>query len=91
MVTGGRSRGCVGVIKNKENHKANYETINIQDATGYEVATRPDSMFTIGRGTKSWVSLSKGKGIKLSIIEEVRKRQDASLSSVIQFFALVAI
>ncbi|GFY82408.1 ribosomal protein S4 (RPS4A) family protein [Actinidia rufa] len=74
MVTGGRNRGRVGVIKNREKHKGSFETIHIQDATGHEFATRMGNVFTIGKGSKPWVSLPKGKGIKLSIIEEARKR-----------------
>ncbi|KAM7267318.1 hypothetical protein ACFE04_009484 [Oxalis oulophora] len=74
MVTGGRNRGRVGVIKNREKHKGNFDTIHIQDALGHEFATRMGNVFTIGKGTKPWVSLPKGKGIKLSIIEEARKR-----------------
>jgi small subunit ribosomal protein S4e len=35
-------------------------------------------VFTIGKGTKPWISLPKGKGIKLSIIEEAKKRLAAS-------------
>jgi small subunit ribosomal protein S4e len=34
-------------------------------------------VFTIGKGTKPWVSLPKGKGIKLTVIEEARKRAAA--------------
>ncbi|KAL2541447.1 40S ribosomal protein S4-2 [Abeliophyllum distichum] len=74
MVTGGRNRGRVGVIKNREKHKGSFETIHVQDAAGHEFATRLSNVFTIGKGTKPWVSLPKGKGIKLSIIEEARKR-----------------
>ncbi|XWS22158.1 hypothetical protein CRYUN_Cryun29cG0010800 [Craigia yunnanensis] len=74
MVTGGRNRGRVGVIKNREKHKGSFETIHIQDAAGHEFATRLGNVFTIGKGTKPWVSLPKGKGIKLSVIEEARKR-----------------
>ncbi|XP_027156122.1 40S ribosomal protein S4-like, partial [Coffea eugenioides] len=40
MVTGGRNRGWVGVIKNREKHKGSFETIHVQDATGHEFATR---------------------------------------------------
>ncbi|PWZ04589.1 CCR4-NOT transcription complex subunit 1 [Zea mays] len=29
MVTGGRNTGCVGVIKNREKHKGNFETIHV--------------------------------------------------------------
>ena len=65
MVTGGRNRGRVGVIKNREKHKGSFETIHVQDATGHEFATRMGNVFTIGKGTKPWISLPKGKGIKL--------------------------
>ncbi|XP_048446371.1 40S ribosomal protein S4 isoform X2 [Pyrus x bretschneideri] len=77
MVTGGRNRGRVGVIKNREKHKGSFETIHVQDATGHEFATRLGNVFTIGKGTKPSVSLPKGKGIKLTIIEEAKKRQAA--------------
>ncbi|KAI3874064.1 hypothetical protein MKW92_039833, partial [Papaver armeniacum] len=50
------------------------DTLHIQDSTGHEFATRLANVFTIGKGTKPWISLPKGKGIKLSIIEEARKR-----------------
>ncbi|KAF4365173.1 hypothetical protein G4B88_013070 [Cannabis sativa] len=40
MVTGGRNRGRVGVIKNREKHKGTFETIHVQDALGHEFATR---------------------------------------------------
>ena len=72
MVTGGRNRGRVGIIKSREKHKGSFETVHIQDALGHEFATRLGNVFTVGKGSKPWVSLPKGKGIKLSIIEEAR-------------------
>ncbi|KAI9115848.1 hypothetical protein K1719_012778 [Acacia pycnantha] len=78
MVTGGRNRGRVGVIKNREKHKGSFETIHVQDAAGHEFATRMGNVFTIGKGTKPWFPLPKGRGIKLSIIEEARKRLAAA-------------
>ncbi|KAF5189845.1 40S ribosomal protein S4 [Thalictrum thalictroides] len=77
MVTGGSNRGRVGAIKNREKHKGTFETIHLQDSTGHAFATRLSNVFTIGKGTKPWVSLPKGKGIKLTIIEEAKKRQAA--------------
>ena len=62
---------CVGV---------NYNSF--QDATGHEFATRLGNVFTIGKGTKPWVSLPKGKGIKLTVIEEARKRAAAAQQAV---------
>ncbi|KAJ4980929.1 hypothetical protein NE237_031766 [Protea cynaroides] len=81
MVTGGRNRGRVGVIKYKEKHKGSFDIVNIQDARGQEFVTRMGNVFTIGNGTKPWVSLPKDKGIKLSIIEEARKRLAAQAAS----------
>ncbi|WOL09501.1 40S ribosomal protein S4 [Canna indica] len=81
MVTGGRNTGRVGVIKNREKHKGSFETIHVQDATGHEFATRMGNVFTVGKGTKPWVTIPKGKGIKLSIIEEARKRLAASAAT----------
>ncbi|CAA6672106.1 unnamed protein product [Spirodela intermedia] len=81
MVTGGRNTGRVGLIKNREKHKGSFETVHIQDAAGHEFATRLGNVFTIGKGSKAWVSLPKGKGIKQSIIEEARKRAAASAAA----------
>ncbi|KAG5098108.1 hypothetical protein JHK82_047962 [Glycine max] len=64
---GGRNRGRVGVIKNREKHKGSFETIHVQDATGHEFATCMGNVFTIGKGTKPWISLPKGKRIKLGL------------------------
>ncbi|GFQ06144.1 40S ribosomal protein s4 [Phtheirospermum japonicum] len=69
------------VVMNHEKQKGNFETIHVQDAFGHEFATRLGNVFTIGKGTKSWVSLPKVKGIKMTIIEEAKKRLDAQTST----------
>jgi len=68
--------------ENREKHKGTFETIHVQDATGHEFATRLVNVFTIGKGIKPWVSLLKGKGIKLTVIEEARKRVAAAQQAV---------
>ncbi|PKI43184.1 hypothetical protein CRG98_036409 [Punica granatum] len=50
MVTGGRNRGRVGVIKNREKHKGSFETIHVQDALGHEFATQTPKW----AGSSSW-------------------------------------
>ncbi|XP_035541448.1 40S ribosomal protein S4-1-like [Juglans regia] len=80
IVTGGRNRGRVGVIKNREKHKGTFETVHIQDALGHEFASRLGNVFTIGKGTKPWVSLPKGKGIKLSLLKRQEKGFKANQS-----------
>jgi small subunit ribosomal protein S4e len=48
------------------------------DAVDNEFATCMGNVFTIGEGTKLWVSLPKDK---LSIIEEARRRHEAQAAS----------
>ncbi|PHT48356.1 40S ribosomal protein S4 [Capsicum baccatum] len=54
----------------------------VMDVLGHEFATRLGNVFTLGKGTKPWVSLPKGKGIKFSIIEEARKRLGAQSATI---------
>lgn len=77
MITGGRNAGRVGVIQRREKHKGSFEIIHIKDAAGHEFATRATNVFAIGEGNKPMISLPKGKGIKLSIVEELEKRKEA--------------
>merc|ERR1712090_17311 len=49
-------------------------TNKIQDCQGHLFATRLAYVFVIGKGNKPFISLPKGKGIKLSIAEERDKR-----------------
>ena len=77
MVTGGRNRGRIGILKHREKHKGSFEIVHVQDAAGQEFATRLSNVYTIGQGSKPWVTLPRGKGIKLSIVEEAKKRAGA--------------
>jgi len=74
MVTGGRNAGRVGIIMNREKHKGSNDIVHIKDAAGNAFATRIGNVFVIGKGNKPLVSLPKGKGIKLSILQEQEKR-----------------
>ncbi|KAG5531716.1 hypothetical protein RHGRI_026367 [Rhododendron griersonianum] len=74
-------RVLINFVDSREKHKGSFETIHVQDATGHEFATRMGNIFTIGKGSKPWVSLPKGKGIKLSIIEEAKKRHAAQVGA----------
>lgn len=70
MVTGGRNVGRVGTIKHKERHKGSFDIVHIQDSAENHFATRITNVFIIGKSGKPLVSLPKGKGIKLSILQE---------------------
>jgi small subunit ribosomal protein S4e len=74
MVTGGHNNGRVGTIIHKEKHKGSFEIVHIEDAAGNRFATRVGNIFVIGKGNKPLISLPKGKGVKLTIIQEQAKR-----------------
>lgn len=74
MITGGRNLGRVGTVVNRERHPGSFDIVHVKDSQGHVFATRLSNVFIIGKGTKAYVSLPKGKGIKLSIAEERDKR-----------------
>mmetsp|Transcript_163 Transcript_163/g.763 ORF Transcript_163/g.763 Transcript_163/m.763 type:complete len:184 (-) Transcript_163:156-707(-) len=77
MITGGRNRGRVGVIQRREKHKGSVEVVHVKDAGGHEFATRSSNTFVIGEGNKPMISLPKGKGLRLTIVEELERRKEA--------------
>jgi small subunit ribosomal protein S4e len=74
MVTGGRNMGRVGVITHRERHDGGFNIVHIKDAIDNSFATRENNVFVIG-SEKPWVSLPKGKGVKLTIAEERDRRR----------------
>lgn len=74
MITGGRNLGRIGSVTNRERHPGSFDIVHIKDSQGHSFATRLNNVFIIGKGNKPYVSLPKGKGIKLSIAEERDKR-----------------
>jgi ribosomal protein S4E len=72
MVTRGANTGRVGEITRIEKHPGSYEIIHLRDKKGADFATRVANVFVIGTSAKDGlaISLPKGKGIQLSIVEE---------------------
>lgn len=67
MVTGGRNMGRSGVIVHRERHLGGFDIVHIRDVLDRQFATRIGNVFVTGQGNKAWVSLPKGKGVKLSV------------------------
>ncbi|GMY33178.1 40S ribosomal S4-like [Fagus crenata] len=65
IVTGGRNRDRVGVIKSREKHKGSFETVHIQDALGHEFANPSWHVFTVGKGHKAMGLSPQGQGYKI--------------------------
>merc|ERR1711936_38232 len=74
MITGGHNLGRVGTITNRERHPGSFDIVHIKDALGHTFATRLSYVFIIGKGNKPYVSLPKGKGVRLTIAEERDRR-----------------
>lgn len=70
MITGGRNMGRAGVITHREKHIGGFDIVHVKDSLDRTFATRISNIFVIGEGIKPWVSLPKGKGLKLTISEE---------------------
>ncbi|ODV82476.1 Metallo-dependent phosphatase [Suhomyces tanzawaensis NRRL Y-17324] len=86
MVTGGRNMGRVGVITHREKHEGGFDLVHIKDTLENTFVTRLSNVFVIGtEAGKPYVSLPKGKGIKLSISEE-RDRRRAQSAVTISLF-----
>ncbi|XP_018419762.1 PREDICTED: 40S ribosomal protein S4, X isoform [Nanorana parkeri] len=81
MVTGGANLGRIGIITNRERHPGSFDVVHVKDANGNSFATRLSNIFVIGKGNKPWISLPRGKGIRLTIAEERDKRLAAKQTS----------
>lgn len=77
-ITGGHNLGRVGIIVKKEKHQGSFDIIHIKDAIGQTFSTRASNVFVIGKGTKSFVSLPKAKGIRRTVLAEyeLSKKQE---------------
>ncbi|CCJ29887.1 unnamed protein product, partial [Pneumocystis jirovecii] len=76
MVTGGRSKGRVGLIIDREHHNGGFDIVHIKDSLDHTFATRLSNVFVIGDISGPWISLPKGKGLKLTISEERDRRRN---------------
>merc|ERR1712228_396650 len=74
MITGGRNLGRVGTIVSRERHAGSFDVVHVKDTIGHTFATRLNNVFVIGKGSKAYISLPRGKGVKLSVAEERDRR-----------------
>jgi small subunit ribosomal protein S4e len=74
MITGGHNTGRIGEIIQRETHPGSFEIVHVRDIAGNTFTTRASNVFVIGQGHTSFISLPKGRGLKLSAVED-RKRK----------------
>jgi len=70
IVTRGANIGRIGVLVHTDKHPGSFDIVHLRDRRGATFATRLHNVFVIGEGKKAWVSLPRGKGVKISILEE---------------------
>jgi len=69
-LTGGNNIGRIGVLQSVERHPGSFDIAHVKDSRGNVFATRVGNIFIIGDGKSPAISLPKGEGIKLTLIEE---------------------
>jgi len=74
MITGGNNIGRIGILQSREKHPGSFEIAHVRDKTGKTFATRLGNVFVIGDGKEPVISIPKGEGIRLSLIDERAKR-----------------
>ena len=74
-ITGGRNLGRIGTIVHKERHDGGFDLVHVKDSLDNTFVTRLNNVFVIGEQGKPYISLPKGKGIKLTIAEERDRRR----------------
>jgi len=74
MCVRGRNTGRVGVLKQIEKHDGSNNIVYVEDLAGRAFATLLDNVFAIGVGKKALVTLPRGGGVKLGILEEKRQK-----------------
>lgn len=74
MIICGANQGRIGIITQIEKHAGDHDIVRLKDTSGNTFATRAKNVFVIGKGSKSYISLPAGKGVKLSVAEERDRR-----------------
>jgi len=74
MITGGHNTGRIGEIIQRERHPGSFEIVHVRDIAGHSFTTRATNVFAVGNGHTSLITLPRGKGLKVSTIEDRRKK-----------------
>jgi len=74
MITGGNNVGRIGTLQSLEKHPGSFEIAHVKDAKGNTFATRLGNVFVIGDSKEPVISLPKGEGIRMNLMEERQAR-----------------
>jgi len=74
MITGGNNIGRIGHLQSLEKHPGSFEIAHIRDSQGNIFATRLGNVFIIGDGKEPVISIPKGEGLRMTLMEERRAK-----------------
>jgi len=70
MLVGGNNIGRIGNLQSLEKHPGSFEIAHVKDTSGQNFSTRLSNIVVIGDGKTPAISIPKGQGIRLSLIQE---------------------
>jgi len=70
MIIGGNNIGRVGILQHRERHDGSFEIAHLKDSGGHAFATRLGNVMVIGKGKDRFVTLPRGEGIRLDLVED---------------------
>tara|TARA_B100000780_G_C21001811_1_gene400838 strand:- start:54 stop:326 length:273 start_codon:yes stop_codon:yes gene_type:complete len=81
MLIGGNNVGRIGTLSSIEKHPGSFEICHVKDSKGNSFSTRQGNVIVVGDGKTTTISIPKGDGIRLTLIQERDlKRGDESES-----------
>jgi len=81
ILTGGNNIGRIGIISSIEKHQGSFDIVHVKDTKGNHFTTRLGNVIVIGDGKTNTVSIPKGDGIRLTLIQERDLRRGDEESS----------
>ena len=70
LLTGGNNIGRIGVLQSLEKHPGSFEIAHVRDASGNAFSTRLGNVMVIGDSKAAVISIPKGEGIRMTLMEE---------------------
>ena len=70
MLIGGNNVGRIGNVSSIEKHPGSFDICHVKDTKGNSFSTRLGNVIVIGDGKTNTVSIPKGDGIRLTLIQE---------------------
>lgn len=78
MIIGGNNIGRVGILQHREKHQGSFEIVHLKDKAGHAFATRLMNVMVIGKGDQRWITLPRGDGIRLTVVEDRKHRMEVT-------------